>query len=98
MDKRPAAEEEMREPIPLAEAWDMESEEVALKDSVGKHAAEFVNLYPPGVPLLVPGERMTEGLYQEILRDLEAELTVQGIRVEAGNEPFPERAFIRLIR
>lgn len=98
LDKRPAAEEEMREPIPLAEAWDMESEEVALKDSVGKHAAEFVNLYPPGVPLLVPGERMTEGLYQEILRDLEAELTVQGIRVEAGNEPFPERAFIRLIR
>lgn len=98
LDKRPAAEEEMREPIPLAEAWDMDSEEVALKDSVGRYAAEFVNLYPPGVPLLVPGERMTEGLYQEILRDLEAGLTVQGIRVDAGNESFPERAFIRLIR
>lgn len=98
LEKRTAAEGEVRKPIPLAEAWDMESEEVALKNSVGRYAAEFVNLYPPGVPLLVPGEQMTEGLYQEILRDLEAELIVQGIRVESGNEPFSERAFIRLIR
>lgn len=98
LEKQPAADEEMRKTIPLAEAWDMESEETALKDSVGRYAAEFVNLYPPGVPLLVPGEQMTEGLYQEILRDLEEGLTVQGIRAEAGNEPFSERAFIRLIR
>lgn len=83
--------------IPLWEAWDMEAEEIVLKDSIGRYAAEFVNLYPPGVPLLVPGERMTEGLYREILRDLEAGLTIQGIRVGAGKGCFPDGIFIKMI-
>ncbi|HBA49729.1 MAG TPA: decarboxylase [Lachnospiraceae bacterium] len=83
--------------ISLWKAWDMEGEEVALESSIGKYAAEFVNLYPPGVPLLAPGERMTEGLYREILEDLEAGLTVQGIRVEAGKERLPRGIFIKMI-
>lgn len=84
--------------VPLWEAWDTEGEEITLEDSIGRYAAEFVNLYPPGVPLLAPGERMTEGLCREIRKDLQAGLTVQGIRVEAGKEAFPGGIFIKMIR
>ncbi len=33
---------------------------VNLKDCAGKIAAEYVWAYPPGIPLLVPGQRITE--------------------------------------
>ncbi|RCV49041.1 aminotransferase class I/II-fold pyridoxal phosphate-dependent enzyme [Marinitenerispora sediminis] len=35
------------------------SETVALDDAVGRVAAEMVSPYPPGVPVLAPGERIT---------------------------------------
>lgn len=76
----------------------MDTEEIALQDGIGRYAAEFVNLYPPGVPLLVPGERLTEELYREIMEDLEAGLTVQGIRVDPVRERFSGEIFIKMIR
>ena len=36
------------------------SELIDIKDSMGKIAAEYVWAYPPGIPLLVPGQRITE--------------------------------------
>ena len=32
---------------------------VLLKDSIGHIAGEFVMCYPPGIPILAPGERIT---------------------------------------
>ena len=48
---------------------------------MGRYSAEFVSLYPPGVPLLVPGERITKDICQRIREDMETGLTVEGIRV-----------------
>ncbi|MFL5863639.1 MAG: aminotransferase class I/II-fold pyridoxal phosphate-dependent enzyme, partial [Solirubrobacteraceae bacterium] len=42
------------------EAFYAKTEMVPLKDAPGRVAAEFVTPYPPGVPLFVPGERVTE--------------------------------------
>ena len=66
--------------IPLAIAWDMNAETVTLEKSVGRRAAEFINLYPPGVPLLVPGEYMTGALCLRIQEAVAQGLTVQGIQ------------------
>lgn len=66
--------------IPLAEAWDRETKMISLEESVGRPIGEFVNLYPPGVPLLVPGEPMTERLCREIRNALEQGLQVQGVQ------------------
>ena len=52
----------------------------SLEESVGRLIGEFINLYPPGVPLLVPGERMTERLCGEIRNALEQGLQVQGVQ------------------
>lgn len=67
--------------IPLAQAWDMAGEEVLLENGIGRCAGEFVNLYPPGTPLLVPGEIITKELWGKIRRAREQGLTVQGIHI-----------------
>ena len=44
--------------LPLAEAWRAPAEVVALAAAAGRIAAEPLCPYPPGIPLLVPGERI----------------------------------------
>ncbi|WP_289139967.1 aminotransferase class I/II-fold pyridoxal phosphate-dependent enzyme [uncultured Brevibacillus sp.] len=49
--------------LPMYEAVDMPQETIALDQSLGRIVAEMVIPYPPGIPVLVPGERMdAEGL------------------------------------
>ena len=73
-----------RKSIALSECWDRPVEWIALKDAVGRYAGEFVNIYPPGTPILVPGERLEETDRQLIERYLEAGLKVQGITGQDG--------------
>lgn len=68
--------------IPLSRAWDMPKSYVSLRDSADCYAGEFVNLYPPGIPLLVPGEQITCRMIADIQRYLERGLKVQGIEVQ----------------
>ena len=42
----------------IAEAMEGAQETVSITDSAGKISAEYVYLYPPGIPILVPGERI----------------------------------------
>jgi arginine decarboxylase len=46
--------------IPMYEAVDLPHEPIALEQSLGRVVAEMVIPYPPGIPILVPGERMDE--------------------------------------
>ena len=68
--------------ISLARAWDRKKRYVPLEESAGCRAGEFVNLYPPGVPLLVPGERIVPQLAEDLRRCLEMGLKMQGLEVE----------------
>lgn len=69
----------------LSQAWDAEQEEISPEESVGRIAGEFVNLYPPGVPLLVPGERITRELCSDLICLLRQGLQVQGIETRGGS-------------
>lgn len=91
------ADEVQTDGIPLAEAWDMETEMISLEESVGGRIGEFVNLYPPGVPLLVPGEPMTEGLCREIRNALEQGLQVQGVHREERRGEAAEMILVPVI-
>ena len=44
----------------IEEALNAKSEMLKQKDCAGRIAAEYVWAYPPGIPLLVPGQRITE--------------------------------------
>lgn len=65
--------------VPLGQAWEASRESVLLEESVGRYAGEFVDLYPPGIPVLVPGERIPEELCKELLSCVRQGLTVQGV-------------------
>ena len=42
--------------LPMWQAYEAAYDEVDIYSATGRIAAEFVGLYPPGIPLLVPGE------------------------------------------
>ena len=65
--------------MPVWEAWDSPCEAVALDACCGKIAAEFVNLYPPGIPIVAPGEELTEEICQKIKEYIAMGLQVQGM-------------------
>ena len=70
------------EGIPLYEAWDREKEEVPLVHAQGRIAGEFINLYPPGTPIAVPGERIDAAMIRQIRNCLKCGLEVQGVHKE----------------
>lgn len=53
--------------------------ETLLTKSLGEISGGFVNLYPPGIPILVPGEIINEDIIEQIEHSLELGLNVQGI-------------------
>lgn len=53
--------------------------EVRLEQALGKISGDFVNLYPPGIPILVPGEAIDETVIRQIQYSMELGLDVQGI-------------------
>ena len=57
-----------RQVMPLRAAAMGETEQVSLRQAAGRVAAASAGLYPPGVPLVCPGEEITE----EIAMRLEA--------------------------
>ena len=52
--------------MPPFEAMEQVAETVMLSESKGRVSAAFVSIYPPGIPLLVPGERIDELFLQYI--------------------------------
>ncbi|MBQ8527381.1 MAG: aminotransferase class I/II-fold pyridoxal phosphate-dependent enzyme [Lachnospiraceae bacterium] len=48
------------------------------KDGIGEISAEYIYLYPPGSPILVPGEKITEEVWKKIEKYKEIGLNIQG--------------------
>ena len=42
--------------MPCFAAWRNESKEINIRDALGKIAAEIICPYPPGIPIVIPGE------------------------------------------
>ena len=66
----------------LSEAAQAERERVLISDCKGRISAEFVYLYPPGIPVAAPGERLTGRIVKQILAYREMGLPVQGMEDE----------------
>ena len=61
------------------ESMQKEVEVVSLRDAKGKVAGDYIYKYPPGIPLLVPGEVVSENLIKEVEKSLESGLQIKGI-------------------
>jgi len=62
-----------------AEAYYGKKMQVELKDAIGKLAAAPIIPYPPGIPLIVPGEEFTQEIYDHILFLMENGLEIVGL-------------------
>ncbi|MFC4617203.1 aminotransferase class I/II-fold pyridoxal phosphate-dependent enzyme [Camelliibacillus cellulosilyticus] len=60
------------------DAFYAETEVVPFKASAGRIIAEFVMVYPPGIPIFTPGEIITSDNLDFIIENIEAGLPVQG--------------------
>ncbi len=60
------------------EAFYSETEVVPFEESAGRVIAEFIMVYPPGIPIFTPGEIITEDNLRYIQMNIEAGLPVQG--------------------
>ena len=60
------------------EAFYAERESRSLQEAVGQVCGEFVMCYPPGIPLLSPGERVTQEIVDYIIFAKERGCSVQG--------------------
>lgn len=60
------------------DAFYAETEVVQFNESQGRIIAEFIMVYPPGIPILIPGEIITEENLEYIIKNLKVGLPVQG--------------------
>lgn len=79
-----AAADLPQEAMTLAQAFHSEHEEVLPGEAAGRISADFINLYPPGIPLVVPGERLTQEILDLIAESKRKGLTVQGLSSADG--------------
>jgi len=63
----------------LSEIRRREREAVLFTETEGRVIADYVNLYPPGIPLLIPGERIKKEHIALMEGYLAGDLHVQGI-------------------
>ncbi|SET59953.1 aminotransferase class I/II-fold pyridoxal phosphate-dependent enzyme [[Clostridium] polysaccharolyticum] len=63
-------------------AFEREKEYCLLEKSENRIAGGFVNLYPPGIPILVPGEKITHDILEHIYAYQETGLSMKGLKDE----------------
>ena len=78
----PPAPAEHQTVVPIRDAFLGRGEAVPVDDAIGRISCESIAGYPPGVPSLLPGERVTE----EVVAYLRA-LTAAGARLHGAADP-----------
>lgn len=62
------------------EAYNLRKDSVQIEDSTCNIAGEYVYLYPPGIPLVVPGEEITKEIINKIKEYKQAGLHIKGMK------------------
>lgn len=59
------------------QAVELPCAEVSFSEAVGKISADYIYLYPPGIPMIIPGETITAGFVERIKECIRRGLSVQ---------------------
>lgn len=70
---------EKKQVMRIAEAMDAQSVFCPLEECVGKISAEFAYLYPPGIPMITPGEQITGLFVRDVRRYMEQGIVLEGL-------------------
>ena len=72
--------------LTIQETEDYPCDSVSLYCSAGRISAEFVYLYPPGIPLVVPGERISKELLAKLKQYRSEGMKIQGMADYTGEK------------
>ncbi|MBP7331631.1 MAG: Arginine decarboxylase [Firmicutes bacterium ADurb.Bin373] len=75
---QPAAPSLYKKVMKPRDAWFARSRKAPLAGARGKISAEFIAVYPPGIPVLHPGEEITDEIYEYLLDVSRLGLPCQG--------------------
>ena len=78
-ERAPVKNSRMKQVMRISQAMDAECERHQLDECIGRISAEFAYLYPPGIPLIVPGEQISGHFVKNVRRYLEQGFEVQGL-------------------
>ncbi len=62
----------------IAEALEAPSRQIGLNESKGKTAAGFIKLYPPGIPIITPGEVISQQILDTLIESRKQGFLLQG--------------------
>ena len=82
LDKEEKENEQTIYPPKIIESWQCRGkamETVELADSTGRVSGKYVMIYPPGVPILVPGEKILKETVENISQYLYNGYNVLGL-------------------
>ena len=63
----------------IADGWEQADKKISLEDSVGRISGEYIYLYPPGIPFVVPGEKISQEVVNLVKRYQKCGYSVQGM-------------------
>lgn len=61
---------------------------VPMEDAVGRVSSDFIYIYPPGIPIVTPGEILSRECIRGIRRALEFGRDVKGVETEGPNKNY----------
>lgn len=64
----------------IHQAWNNQTDKMPIEDAEGRISGEFVYIYPPGIPVIVPGERLDRKIIEFIQNYKAKNLPVQGLK------------------
>ena len=65
--------------MPVYRVPDLIGEDIDLKQAKGFISTDYISLYPPGIPILVPGEEISQEHIEGITEAIRGNLKVQGL-------------------
>lgn len=77
----------------ISEALEKGKKSVLLPESMGEISAAYLYIYPPGIPILTPGEKISEECVRLLQYHIEQGLTVRGLTKEEEVEVLWEEYF-----
>ena len=71
----------------IAEAKESNLMGQSLEEAQGYICGEYIYIYPPGIPLIVPGEVLSMEILREIKKALQLGLNIKGL-IDKGNGKY----------
>ncbi len=72
----------------IAEAKESICKEISISEAVGCICSEYIYVYPPGIPLVVPGEILTKEIMDEVEKAIQLGLNIKGLICKETGEYF----------